>query len=92
MINRFEHRISNVEKILQNKFDDESPCYGLSFPSSATDEEIIKALKISPKEFTKWKKSRDNFGGRLIFSPNWSIEKYFLSQIKKKSEIMNEPI
>ena len=78
MTKNFELRISKVEKDLQNKYDEKSPCYGYTFPSTATAEEIIKALNISSKEFTKWKKGRDNSGGRMIFSPNWSIEKYLL--------------
>lgn len=78
MTKNFELRISKVEKDLQNKYDEKSPCYGYTFPSTATDEEIIKVLNISSKEFTKWKKGRDNSGGRMIFSPNWSIEKYLL--------------
>lgn len=78
MTRKFELRISKVEKDLQNKYDEKSPCYGYTFPSTATDEEIINALNITSKEFTKWKKGRDNLGGRIIFSPNWLIEKYIL--------------
>ena len=83
MTKNFELRISKVEKDLQNKYDEKSPCYGYTFPSTATDEEIIKVLNISSKEFTKWKKSRDNLGGKLIFSPNWSIDKYILQLHRK---------
>ena len=78
MTKNFELRISKVERYLQNKYDEKSPCYGYMFPSTATDEEIIKGLNISPKEFTKWKKGRVNSGERIIFSSNWSVEKYIL--------------
>jgi hypothetical protein len=87
MIKNFELRISKLEKELQNKYDEKSPCYGYTFLSTATDDEIIKTLTITPKEFTKWKKGRDNLGRRMIFTPNWSVEKYIL---QLQNEELNE--
>ena len=87
MRRNFEVRISKLEEELQNEYDKESPCYGFTFPSTVTDNEIIKALNITPKEFIKWRKSKNNSGERLIFTPNWSIEKFML---QSNREDLNE--
>ena len=74
----FDFRISKLEKDVQYMEDDNNPCYGFTFPEDATDENIMNELKITAKEFSKWKKFRNNSNELVILSPNFQIDKFIL--------------
>ncbi len=83
MIKSFENRVLKLEKNIQYYDNENNPCECYIFPENTTREEIIKALNITKKEFTKWKTNRDNLNEIMVFTPNWSVEKYILQHSKE---------
>jgi hypothetical protein len=82
----FENRISKLEKDLLCYEDDKNPCYMYEFSKNATDEEIIRELQITHREFARWKKFRNNLNVLMVVSPNFTIEKYLLQNQRELNE------
>ena len=85
----YDSRISKLEREFENLANENNLCYAFVFhKKGATDQEIIKAiydyegLKITPKDFARWKRCYNNFGEPVILSPNFSIDKLLTQHIR----------